>query len=141
MTEYLICLINLYRHLNLVWKKKFILTFSLWCARLRRLSHTSISSKHLSLRGRDTPLLLAKELLFHRFSTQAKTGLFVNDTHIDMECRLGVKVAALPGESVLLVNVVTNILQYLAQVLTTRHRWRTFFWTLSCATHAKTKIN
>lgn len=38
-----------------------------------------------------------------------------------MERRLRVKVTALSGESVLLVNFITNILQYLAQILTTRH--------------------
>lgn len=65
-------------------------------------------------------------------------GQLVIETHIDMECRLGIKVAALPGESVLLVNIITNILQYLAQVLTTRHRCCTFFWTLSCATDTNT---
>lgn len=57
-----------------------------------------------------------------------------------MKCRLGVKVAALPGESVLLVNIVANILQYLAQVLTTRHRCCTFLWALSCATQTNTHL-
>lgn len=56
-----------------------------------------------------------------------------------MECRLGVKVTALPGETVLLVNIVTNILQYLAQVLTTRNSCCTLFWALSCITDMHTK--
>lgn len=57
-----------------------------------------------------------------------------------MECRLGVKVAALPGESVLLVNIITNVLQYLAQVLASRHRCCTFLWALSCATQTNAHL-
>ena len=49
-----------------------------------------------------------------------------------MKRGLGVKVAALPGESVLLVNVIANVLQYLAQVCSAGHRRCTLFWTLSC---------
>lgn len=48
-------------------------------------------------------------------------------THINMEGRLGVKVTALSGESVLLVNIITHILQYLAQILTAGHRHCSFF--------------
>lgn len=65
-------------------------------------------------------------------------GQLVFETHIDMERRLGVKVTALTGESVLLVDVITNILQYLAQVLSTRYCCCTFFWALSCAINTYT---
>lgn len=52
-----------------------------------------------------------------------------------MEGRLGVKVTALSGESVLLVNIITHILQDLAQILTAGHRRCSFFWALRCTTH------
>lgn len=55
-----------------------------------------------------------------------------------MECRLGVKVAALAGEAVLLVNVIANILQYLAQVLPTRYCGCTFLLALSYVAHKQT---
>lgn len=51
-----------------------------------------------------------------------------------MESRLGVKVTALSGESVLLIDIVSHILQYLTQVLTTRHHSCTFICTLSYTT-------
>lgn len=53
------------------------------------------------------------------------------ETHVDMESRLGVKITALTGESVLLIDIISHILQYLTQVLTARHRSCTFFCTLS----------
>lgn len=55
-----------------------------------------------------------------------------------MEGRLGVKIAALSGESVLLVDVITDVLQYLAQVLTTRDGCCTLFSALRCITHTDT---
>lgn len=63
-----------------------------------------------TLEPKRNELLLAEELP-PCFQCTDLTWLVDTESHIDMECRLGVKVTALPGEPVLLVNVVTDILQ------------------------------
>lgn len=62
-----------------------------------------------------------RHFILFQYTVAMITAQFVMETHVDMECGLGVKVAALPCESVLLVNIITNILQDLAQVLTAGH--------------------
>lgn len=77
----------------------------------------------------------------HYIQEQHKRAQLIRETYIDMEGRLGVKVAALPSKSVLMVNIITNILQDLAQVLTPRHCHCTFLWTLSYTTYTHDIFN